>query len=115
MSTVISSLVETEMPLIDWIDPLLRNLANGSILGFEATRLIDDFLEKSGEPGGNRTHNPQIKSRIQPAKTLEFLRILHYRCANRAHPKQIDATPAQPLFSTRWRTCSWIFGREPRP
>ena len=37
---------------------------------------------RSGEPGGNRTLNPQIKSGCEEAKTLEILKILNVLCAN---------------------------------
>jgi hypothetical protein len=57
---------------------------------------LQDFNGKAGEPGGNRTLNPQIKSPIGQSKTLEIRMILDLRCAERAIAKQIDATPAQP-------------------
>jgi hypothetical protein len=50
----------------------------------------------NGEPGGNRTHNPQIKSPFRQAKTGQILMILRARCANRTLPRQNDVTQASP-------------------
>jgi hypothetical protein len=36
----------------------------------------------SGEPGGNRTLNPQIKSGFDEARALEILMILNVVCAD---------------------------------
>ena len=58
-----------------------------------------------GEPGGNRTHNPQIKSRLRYAKTFEIRMILQGRCAERAIPKQIDATQTQPTIGFHHGAC----------
>ena len=40
------------------------------------------FFGKSGEPGGNRTLNPQIKSSFEEARALESLMILNVVCAD---------------------------------
>ncbi len=56
---------------------------------------------RCGEPGRNRTFNPQIKSPLPHSKTLEILMIFRERCAKRVIATQIDATPAQPNFMTR--------------
>jgi hypothetical protein len=50
----------------------------------------------SGEPGGNRTPNPQIKSPLRSSKTPEILTIVRERCAERARAMQMTAAPAQP-------------------
>jgi Phage integrase family len=53
-------------------------------------------LRGNGEPGGNRTHNPQIGSRSGSQKIAEIRMILSAWCAGRGTATQRAATPAQP-------------------
>jgi hypothetical protein len=68
---------------------------------------------KAGEPGGNRTHNPQIKSRIEKSKTTEIRMILREWCAERGIVTRIDVTQAAPDFSSR-RTKTFLWRRRSR-
>ncbi len=53
-------------------------------------------FELNGEPGRNRTFNPQIKSPIASSKTGGIRMILRARCAKRGNARHRAATPAQP-------------------
>jgi hypothetical protein len=79
--------------LVDSLDDAAPNATSGVR---RARSNCAKCFECSGEPGGNRTHNPQIKSPIPQSKTLEILMILHRRFAKHAIAKQINATQAPP-------------------
>ena len=58
-------------------------------LNTNRNRKLHGLRGKSGEPGGNRTLNPQIKSRFNPQKTFEIAMISRSKCADRGtgrHP-----------------------------
>src|SRR5215471_2409835 len=70
-------------------------VALGFHLGFQS-RLCGigggEFLRKTGEPGGNRTLNPQIKSRFCQAKTFEILTICDATFADHGKMRHPDGT-----------------------
>jgi hypothetical protein len=78
-------------------------LVSTARFGRKANTKEQRLLRKRGEPGGNRTHNPQIKSRSQACKTAQTRMILTASCAARGIATQRAATPAQPLRN-RFRT-----------
>src|SRR4051812_32357211 len=49
-----------------------------------------------GEPGRNRTFNPQIKSPLRRPKTGQIPMISSARSAKECIARRLDATPAQP-------------------
>jgi hypothetical protein len=59
-----------------------------------------EITKDFGEPPRNRTENPQIKSLIGYAKTLEILRILRVRSANHGTARPIDGAQTAPTFRT---------------
>jgi hypothetical protein len=63
----------------------------------------------------SRTHNPQIGSRIQNAKTLQFGMISHFRCANRCNSRRHAATQTQPTGSARSATINTFWSSTGRP
>jgi hypothetical protein len=63
---------------------------------FDQQQFVAGVDAEGGEPGRNRTFNPQIKSRLAEAKTEEILTILQERVAGLGKLWRIDATPAQP-------------------
>jgi len=75
------------------------NAGAGSVSGSrraEPKRLrFQGFNAKSGEPGGNRTLNPQIKSRVTHAKTFQILAIVQPTYANGGRMRPPDGTTVE--------------------
>jgi hypothetical protein len=65
-----------------------------------SSRQKHDARAKVGEPGGNRTHNPRIKSPIWEAKTPNIRMILGVGTAECGSLRHIDASQTQPDFTT---------------
>ena len=62
-------------------------------------------IDHVGEPGGNRTHNPQIKSRFPILKTFKRLSTLARRlcrtCHLQAMRRNLDATEVERMAHVR--------------
>jgi hypothetical protein len=92
--------------LVDDVDALIgpaclnRVSLDGSIATLDGVTKSDNCVEDwnlgAGEPGGNRTHNPQIKSQFARAKTLEIGMISRQRRAECVLSKQVEVTQTQP-------------------